>query len=282
LLHYDIHSIAVALKLFFRELESPLLNFMFQAIGAIDSNDEKEQITLKLFSSLPKQNKAVLETLVSLLVAINENSEITKMGSSNLGIVFGPTLMKVNETDINACHQAGKAIEYIIEHHHLFFKINRRVSTLNPFSTKAEIVSIIPQVSLDDVEREDKQENSKSDQEDKKSDEIREKKRKDSKDNKSKIDIKDTEITNKDKPTEEKKINEKIVDVEKYQMDNKDKRSDEIKEKKRKDSKENKEKSDVETVNTDIKTDTKARNDSKEKIIKEKKIDIKEKKIMKE
>jgi len=32
LMSYDIHSVAVALKLFFRELESPLLNFMFQAI----------------------------------------------------------------------------------------------------------------------------------------------------------------------------------------------------------------------------------------------------------
>jgi len=80
------------------------------------------------------------------------------MGSSNLGIVFGPTLMKVNETDINACQQAGKAIEYIIEHHHLFVKINRRISTQNPFSAKSDIVS---QTILDDVDREDKQENDK-------------------------------------------------------------------------------------------------------------------------
>jgi len=122
---------------------------------------------------------------MSLLVAVNENSEVTKMGSSNLGIVFGPTLMKVNETDINACQQAGKAIEFIIEHHHLFFKINRRGSTQNPFVTKSNIV---PSISLEmyDV---DKQENSKSE-------DSKEKKRLDSKD---KIDSKNAETTIKEK-----------------------------------------------------------------------------------
>jgi len=46
---------------------------------------------------LPELNRNVLEYLLEFLVAYSNNSEKTKMNSSNLAIILGPTLLKPPE-----------------------------------------------------------------------------------------------------------------------------------------------------------------------------------------
>lgn len=48
---------------------------------------------------LPELNRNVLEYLLEFLVAYSNNSETTKMTSSNLAIILGPTLLKPCSTD---------------------------------------------------------------------------------------------------------------------------------------------------------------------------------------
>ncbi|XP_041438470.1 rho GTPase-activating protein 15 isoform X2 [Xenopus laevis] len=94
----DVHVITGALKMFFRELPEPLIPFsMFdQFIEAVQIPDLDERIeTIKeLVSVLPEPNHDTLKHITSHLKRVMELSEANRMTTQNIGIVFGPTLMR--------------------------------------------------------------------------------------------------------------------------------------------------------------------------------------------
>lgn len=97
----DVNVIAALLKLFFRELLVPVIPFdMYtQFINASKIEDYNNKlIEIKtLIQTLPKVNYDVLEFLLRHLVKVAQKSEINKMEPSNLAIVFGPSLLRVEE-----------------------------------------------------------------------------------------------------------------------------------------------------------------------------------------
>ncbi|XP_041440353.1 rho GTPase-activating protein 15 isoform X2 [Xenopus laevis] len=94
----DVHVITGALKMFFRELPEPLIPFgMFEqfveAVQIPDLDERIETITA-LVSVLPEPNHDTLKHILSHLKRVMEHSETNRMTTQNIGIVFGPTLMR--------------------------------------------------------------------------------------------------------------------------------------------------------------------------------------------
>lgn len=91
---FNIHSIAGAFKLFWREFPEPLLtSSRYQPfMDAFGSQDEKKVISL--FEDLPEINKKFLIFLLKFLVKMSEFQEISKMSIDNLALVFAPNLLR--------------------------------------------------------------------------------------------------------------------------------------------------------------------------------------------
>ncbi|KAJ1653522.1 hypothetical protein IWQ61_006371 [Dispira simplex] len=94
----DINVVAGALKLFLRELPEPLLTFQlydgFIHAATVDDYNERLWAIKDLIHALPKPNYTLLKRLVEHLERVTDFEEVNHMYSSNLAIVFGPTLMK--------------------------------------------------------------------------------------------------------------------------------------------------------------------------------------------
>ncbi|XP_068123555.1 rho GTPase-activating protein 9 isoform X2 [Hyperolius riggenbachi] len=94
----DIHVITGALKMFFRELPEPLIPFcMFDDfVSAVQIPDvsERVQSMKELVRELPEANYDTLNYIVCHLNSVREQCEKNRMSTQNIGIVFGPTLMR--------------------------------------------------------------------------------------------------------------------------------------------------------------------------------------------
>ncbi|KAJ1540644.1 Rho GTPase-activating protein 15, partial [Nowakowskiella sp. JEL0078] len=89
----DINVIAALLKLYFRELQNPLIPFehydAFITTARIEERDARLQSLKDQVHELPVSNYRVLKVALS--------SETNKMEHSNLAIVFGPSLIRTPE-----------------------------------------------------------------------------------------------------------------------------------------------------------------------------------------
>ncbi|TPX45552.1 hypothetical protein SeMB42_g03955 [Synchytrium endobioticum] len=97
----DINVVAAVLKLYFRELQNPLVPFEFydDFIEASKISDYNERLmSIKaLLHSMPKCNFDTFECLIRHMQKVASNGEINKMEPANLAIVFGPTLIRAPE-----------------------------------------------------------------------------------------------------------------------------------------------------------------------------------------
>ncbi|KAG0295389.1 hypothetical protein BGZ96_011860 [Linnemannia gamsii] len=92
----DINSVASVLKTWFRELPDPLLTRQLypEFIKAANIEDPALQLMNlhQVTNQLPDPNYATLKFLMCHLNKVQANQEVNKMGASNLGLIFGPTL----------------------------------------------------------------------------------------------------------------------------------------------------------------------------------------------
>ncbi|KAF9343634.1 hypothetical protein BGX26_005434, partial [Mortierella sp. AD094] len=90
----DPNDIATLLKLYLRELPSPLLPAVFlEQFQSVISTDRQVCHSLRgILLRLPRANYVVLSFLCHHLSRIAGHSEKTKMNTSNLAVVFAPTL----------------------------------------------------------------------------------------------------------------------------------------------------------------------------------------------
>ncbi|KAG0213954.1 hypothetical protein BGX28_003132 [Mortierella sp. GBA30] len=90
----DPNDIATLLKLYLRELPTPLLPAVFlEQFQSLISTDRQICHTLRgILVRLPRPNYVVLSYLCHHLSRIAAHCEKTKMNVSNLGVVFAPTL----------------------------------------------------------------------------------------------------------------------------------------------------------------------------------------------
>lgn len=99
-LRWDTHVLTGALKLFFRELEQPLVPWeVFETTNDIlrrpaESDLQKSKILKEVMKTrMPPASKATLEALCRHLLRVVDLKAENRMQASNLAIVFGPTLM---------------------------------------------------------------------------------------------------------------------------------------------------------------------------------------------
>ncbi|KAM9745407.1 GEM-interacting protein isoform 1-T2 [Menidia menidia] len=148
------HDITSILKHFFKELPEPLLTFDlyndFIALGkSIQHMSERETSPdpteiaeiihrlQKLLQKLPSYCFSTLHHMTSHLQKVSENYE-NKMSSSNLGIVFGPTLLRplvsmdMSMVALLETSYQALLVEFLITHHDKIFGVEQRPSTPPP------------------------------------------------------------------------------------------------------------------------------------------------------
>ncbi|XP_026104471.1 rho GTPase-activating protein 15-like isoform X1 [Carassius auratus] len=117
----DIHVITGALKLFFRELPEPLVPYTLfhDVVETVKTSEQLEKVErLKLLVlSMPPPNQHTLRHMIGHLRRVMERSNSNRMTTQNIGIVFGPTLMRPeNESGnmaINMVYQ-NQAVELLL------------------------------------------------------------------------------------------------------------------------------------------------------------------------
>ncbi|XP_067314816.1 rho GTPase-activating protein 15 isoform X2 [Pseudorasbora parva] len=124
----DIHVITGALKLFFRELPEPLIPYGFfqelvEAVKIADYLEKMERLKLLVFN-MPPPNHHTLSHMILHLKRVMERSECNRMTTQNIGIVFGPTLMRPENEGgnmaINMVYQ-NQAIELLLSGYERIF-----------------------------------------------------------------------------------------------------------------------------------------------------------------
>ncbi|XP_060722860.1 rho GTPase-activating protein 29-like isoform X1 [Tachysurus vachellii] len=155
------HDISNVLKLYLRQLPEPLILYRYyneiiglakeaQSIIADDTHSPRISIELNrvilrirdLLRLLPPAHYRTLHFIITHLHRVSEHAEENKMDTRNLGIIFGPTLIKPRRLDsdvslsslVDYPYQA-LIVELLIQHHLKIFDIQ-----LNPPpSTHAQI-----------------------------------------------------------------------------------------------------------------------------------------------
>jgi len=91
----DIHAVTNILKKFLRQLSEPLFTYKYHKIFLEALTKEAASQSLKeTLGLLPEPHQAVIRELFIFLKKVTQYSSCNMMHSINLGIVFGPTLLR--------------------------------------------------------------------------------------------------------------------------------------------------------------------------------------------
>ncbi|XP_064371961.1 rho GTPase-activating protein 29 isoform X2 [Dromaius novaehollandiae] len=183
------HDISNVLKLYLRQLPEPLILFRLynEFIGlAKESQNVNEELDAKqasprskkrqsiciemnriiikikdLLKQLPVPNYNTLQYLIGHLHRVTEQSDENKMSASNLGIIFGPTLIRPRQTDatvslsslVDYPYQA-RVVELLITYYEKIFDVS-----LQPLlsTSQSEDTAVTIGVALSTEEREPQQ-----------------------------------------------------------------------------------------------------------------------------
>uniref|UniRef100_A0A3Q0R1D9 Rho GTPase-activating protein 42 n=1 Tax=Amphilophus citrinellus TaxID=61819 RepID=A0A3Q0R1D9_AMPCI len=125
---WDTKTITSGLKDYFRCLAEPLLTYRLHKdfIRAARYDDQKHRVRAihALVHKLPEKNRTMLDLLTNHLLKVSSHSDENMMTVSNLGMIFGPTLMRSQEETVAAMMNIkfqNIVVEIIIENHNKIF-----------------------------------------------------------------------------------------------------------------------------------------------------------------
>ncbi|KAI8582778.1 hypothetical protein K450DRAFT_226868 [Umbelopsis ramanniana AG] len=116
----DICAVTSILKQYLRELPNPLMTYelypQFLESISMAPGEEKAQKFSSLFSQLPTANYDTLKALFTHLNNVREQSDENLMTAKNLAVVFGPTLLRDQDSsrDLLDMNAKNATVEYII------------------------------------------------------------------------------------------------------------------------------------------------------------------------
>ncbi|KAK9761581.1 Rho-type gtpase-activating protein [Basidiobolus ranarum] len=116
----DITAVTSVVKQYFRELPVPLLTYDlykdFMDALYIDVEEERLAQFKSIISQLPKANYDTLKYLIMHLIRVQEYESVNLMGTKNLAVVFGPTLMRSLDPSQEFYDTARKnaVVEYLL------------------------------------------------------------------------------------------------------------------------------------------------------------------------
>jgi len=123
----DYHLAAVILKTFLRELKEPLMTFeLFDEIVRFQRLNKEERtmmVKMLILEKLPEDNYTVLKYLTRFLAKVQDRSDLNKMTSFNLAVVFGPNLVwSLNhQMSLSAIGPINALTEHIFSHYDEIF-----------------------------------------------------------------------------------------------------------------------------------------------------------------
>eukprot|EP01087_Luapelamoeba_hula_P016378 TRINITY_DN5034_c0_g1_i1.p1 TRINITY_DN5034_c0_g1~~TRINITY_DN5034_c0_g1_i1.p1 ORF type:complete len:441 (+),score=80.62 TRINITY_DN5034_c0_g1_i1:28-1323(+) len=129
------HTVAGLIKSYFRELKEPLIPFRLyepilrtvtKAPGGGMRLDTRQLRTL--LSSMPTENSVVMKRLLGFLKCISQHSDANKMTAANLGMFFGPALLRYEDvgdlgrlvTNASEVNFLGEQLILFPDHEQLF------------------------------------------------------------------------------------------------------------------------------------------------------------------
>uniref|UniRef100_UPI00398EF4A6 arf-GAP with Rho-GAP domain, ANK repeat and PH domain-containing protein 1 n=1 Tax=Pristiophorus japonicus TaxID=55135 RepID=UPI00398EF4A6 len=124
---HQVDDVSNTLKRFFRESIGQSI-FTNQAnqdwlhTSMIPEEGQKILQYQRLFSNLPRVNRATLKALINHLYCVQRISDKNQMTTHNLAIVFGPTLFQTDGQD----NKAGRVVEDLINHFIVLFNVDEQ------------------------------------------------------------------------------------------------------------------------------------------------------------
>ncbi|XP_069495212.1 rho GTPase-activating protein 42 isoform X2 [Ambystoma mexicanum] len=125
---WDNKTITSGLKNYLRCLTEPLMTYKLHKdlILAVKSDDQNYRVEAvhALVHKLPDKNREMLDILIKHLVKVSLHSQQNLMTVSNLGVIFGPTLMRAQEETVAAMMNIkfqNIVVEILIEHYEKIF-----------------------------------------------------------------------------------------------------------------------------------------------------------------
>ncbi|XP_021105506.1 oligophrenin-1 isoform X1 [Heterocephalus glaber] len=120
---WDIKTITSSLKFYLRNLSEPVMTYKLHkelvSAAKSDNLDYRLGAIHSLVYKLPEKNREMLELLIRHLVNVCEHSKENLMTPSNMGVIFGPTLMRAQEDTVAAMMNIkfqNIVVEILIEH----------------------------------------------------------------------------------------------------------------------------------------------------------------------
>uniref|UniRef100_A0A8C2KAF3 Rho GTPase-activating protein 42 n=1 Tax=Cyprinus carpio TaxID=7962 RepID=A0A8C2KAF3_CYPCA len=125
---WDNKTITSGLKNYLRCLAEPLMTYRLHKdfIMAVKSDDQNYRVCAvhALVHKLPEKNKEMLDILIKHLHVVSTHSQKNLMTVSNLGVIFGPTLMRSQEETVAAMMNIkfqNIVVEILIENYDKIF-----------------------------------------------------------------------------------------------------------------------------------------------------------------
>ncbi|CAI4221277.1 unnamed protein product [Auanema sp. JU1783] len=97
-----VHVLSTLIKSFFREMPEPLITFdlyeNFLNVSEVEDSFERGRCLSVMIDLLPKHNRSLLDRLMFHLARVAHQEAVNKMGPSNLALIFGPCILRRQET----------------------------------------------------------------------------------------------------------------------------------------------------------------------------------------
>jgi len=115
------HAVTTGLKIYFREKTAPVIpykyykEYMDNYRRSDKSAESVRQNCQHMISTLPENNRRILVFLCKFLSELATHESENKMNTHNLGVVFGPTLMRTESTGLESLTECDTQIAIVEE-----------------------------------------------------------------------------------------------------------------------------------------------------------------------
>ena len=124
----DINAVTSCLKQYFRRLPNPLITYeVYDKVletNGISETTARVEALARALSDLPKVHWDVLDHLMMHLSRVVERSDENLMSSSNVAVVFAPTIMRPESLSREMTDTAKKneVVQFLVENCHGVFR----------------------------------------------------------------------------------------------------------------------------------------------------------------
>ena len=142
---YTVHDVSSAFKAYLRQAVEPLIPFQSMAplVQTLEAPDHlRASSQAAVIAQFPAAHREGLVLLLKLCKAVAFHHETNLMSSHNIGIVFGPTIMREREETMDLSNAPADVVEDMIDHLDLLLICLSDVfpdAALVPFSTEASL-----------------------------------------------------------------------------------------------------------------------------------------------